>query len=103
MYDLGDRPWFQWLQRLPRPLQSWGFGVAAVSYAFRPHLGLSFNLEVFAALAAAAGVAFITRGVEKHSTAKVAANAAVQVEQARSLLIDPDSGATRPDIPEGGA
>lgn len=62
---LDDRMWFHLLQRLWRPLQQWGFAIAAVAYAFRPLFELSFQVETFAALAAAGGVGFVGRGIEQ--------------------------------------
>lgn len=73
---LDNKTWFQLVSRLWRPFQQWGFAVAAVVYAFRPMFELSFNVETFAALAAAGGVGFIGRGIEKaakfHSEQKYA-------------------------------
>ena len=73
-YSLDRKRWFQIIARCWRPFQQWGFAGAAVAYAFKPVLGYAFSVEVFAALAAAAGAGFIARGVEKavktHSVAK---------------------------------
>lgn len=63
--SLDEKPWFQLLTRLWRPFQQWGFAIAAVIYAFRPIFEMSFQVETFAALAAAGGVGFIGRGIEK--------------------------------------
>lgn len=62
---IGDAMLFQIIERCWRPFQQWGFAIAAVCYAMRPLFELSFNIEVFAALAAASGVGFIGRGIEK--------------------------------------
>ena len=62
---------FQIIQRGWRPTQQWGFAVASVCYAARPLFEMSFSIETFAALAAASGVGFIGRGIEKVSTAAV--------------------------------
>lgn len=64
---LGDRLWFQIVERCWRPFQQWGFAIAAVAYGFRPVFEYSFDVETFAILAAAGGVGFITRGIEKVS------------------------------------
>ncbi|MEO9521701.1 MAG: hypothetical protein ABJC88_16990 [Parasphingorhabdus sp.] len=69
--NLSDRFWFQLLERCWRPLQQWGFAIAAVAYGFRPVFDASFQVETFAALAAAGGVGFVARGIEKVSRAHV--------------------------------
>lgn len=66
--NLNNRYWFQLVSRLWRPFQQWGFAIAAVAYAFRPLFDWSFQVETFAALAAAGGVGFMTRALE--TTAK---------------------------------
>lgn len=74
--NLDDKGWFQFASRCWRPFQQWGFAIAAVAYAFRPVFELSFNVQTFGALAAAGGVGFITRSLEKtahnHSAKKYA-------------------------------
>lgn len=63
--------WFQIFERTWRPFQGWGFAIAAVAYAMKPVLGLDFEVETFAALAAASGAGFITRAVEKHKSREI--------------------------------
>jgi hypothetical protein len=65
---LGDRLWFQIVERGWRHFQQWGFAIAAVAYGFRPVFDFSFDVETFAILAAAGGVGFVTRGIEKVGT-----------------------------------
>ncbi len=62
---IGNYRLFQFIERGWRPFQQWGFAIVCVCYAGRPLFGLSFEVETFAALAAASGVGFIGRGVEK--------------------------------------
>lgn len=62
---------FQFMQQGWRPFQQWGFAIAAVAYAMRPVLNHGFDVTVFAALAAAGGVGFIGRGIEKVATKAV--------------------------------
>lgn len=57
--------WWQIIEKGWRPFQGWGFAVAAVLYAMRPVFDWAFEIEVFAALAAASGAGFLTRAVEK--------------------------------------
>lgn len=68
---LADRLWFQIMERGWRHFQQWGFAIAAVVYGFRPVFDYSFQVETFAALAAAGGVGFVTRGIEKVGHAAV--------------------------------
>lgn len=63
--------WFQILEKCWRPGQSWGFAICAVCYGMRPTFGLSFAVETFAALTAAAVGGFVTRAVEKHKRDKL--------------------------------
>lgn len=74
MTNIADRLWFQILERCWRPLQQWGFAIVSVAYACRPLVEMSFNLETFAALAAASGVGFISRGIEKIASKAVSRN-----------------------------
>jgi len=62
---IGETWWFQFLERGWRPVQQWGFAIAAVGYAFRPLFDRSFQIETFAALAAVSMGGFFGRGIEK--------------------------------------
>jgi hypothetical protein len=63
--------WFQIFERAWRPFQGWGFSVCAIAYGIKPTFGLSFQVETFAALTAAAVGGFVTRAVEKHKRDKL--------------------------------
>lgn len=65
MNDISQTKWFQIVDKLWRPITSWGLGLATVAYAMRAVLGLPFVETYFAAIAAASGFAYLRRGQER--------------------------------------
>ncbi len=60
-----ETPFFQWLDKLNRPVTRWGFSIVAVAYGARAVLGADFDPMAFAALVAPAGFTYWRRGDEK--------------------------------------
>ncbi len=60
-----ETPFFQWLDKLNRPVTRWGFSIAAVGYGMRAVIGLPFEETYFVALAGIAGFTYWRRGDEK--------------------------------------
>lgn len=98
-YDVCERWWFQWLERLWRPLLSWSLAIVLVAYAARGPLGLPIDLAVLTALAALAGIPFAQRGIEKIAKTRTEHKAAVAAVAAAPNG-KPDS-AFKPDVPPG--
>lgn len=98
-YELCQRWWFQWLERLWRPLLSWALAINLVAYAARAPFGRPLDLAVLAALAALAGIPFAQRGLEKVARARTEAKAAV--EAVRAMPNGAAESALKPDVPAG--
>lgn len=60
-----DRRWFQWLEKVNRPVTRWGLSIVAVAYGARAVIGLPFEEVHFLALAGVAGFTYWRRGDEK--------------------------------------